>query len=326
MTNHDHDLCYGWKKWKILILIDNIYYIWSGNRELNKWIEKCNRSVPLPGQGLSVNKERLPFADKQLNESESGPDSSFSISTSNFISPTNLGRMTKNYLNLMIPIETTRKQRLSSILFTRMRGRKKSSQIQLCLPHHIKKEHQSSNRKEEERILFYSALNWVFVYLSEIYTTSKFSLIFNFSLKVAQFHTKRIYLHNVKCNKSWKLDTFSQSSVRTSPERGGGVICRFSISGHQCSQQLDETQRRLWLCSGHTWDTWTILSSRGQDCDTWHVAWTSVPVTRGKVVTELSRAGGQSSAWSPVSAVHGLRWPLAGPPMAHNDLFMLWRL
>ena len=103
---------------------------------------------------LSVNKERLPFADKQLNESESGPDSSFSISTSNFISPTNLGRMTKNYLNLMIPIETTRKQRLSSILFTRMRGRKKSSQIQLCLPHHIKKEHQSSNRKEEERILF----------------------------------------------------------------------------------------------------------------------------------------------------------------------------
>ena len=223
-------------------IIDNIYYNWSGNRELNKWIEKCNRSVPLPGQGLSVNKERLPlpFADKQLNESESGPNSSFSISTSNFISPTNLGRMTKNYLNLMIPIETTRKQRLSSILFTRMRGRKKSSQIQLCLPHHIKKEHQSSNRKEEERILFYSALNWVFVYLSEIYTTSKLSLIFNFSLKVAQFHTKRIYLHNVKCNKSWKSDTFKS---KLSKNKSGKRRRRYLQILYQRSPMFSTTWR-----------------------------------------------------------------------------------
>ena len=140
--------------------------------------------MPLPGQGLSVNKERLPFADKQLNES--GPDSSFSISASNFISPTNLGRMTKNYLNLMIPIETTRKQRLSSILFTRRRGRKKvpKSNYACLITSRKNINHQIEKKKNE----FCSALNWIFVYLSEIYTTSKLSLIFNFSLKVAQFH------------------------------------------------------------------------------------------------------------------------------------------
>ena len=75
--------------------------------------------------------------------------------------------------------------------FTRMRANEQSSQIKLCLPHQIKNINQIEKKRKVPSVLFCSGNG--FSFLSEKHDTAppnSRSLIFNFSSKVAQFHTQ----------------------------------------------------------------------------------------------------------------------------------------